>query len=100
MAARSLVSPSSAPSNPVNDNELLFSGDPKFALHGEILMLVIVLLFVTIFVVFVFLVYTRCRYTHPKLRDTELVMLKNHPVLMLKGQIEDGHGFNLFTGPI
>ncbi|KAF3448059.1 hypothetical protein FNV43_RR08767 [Rhamnella rubrinervis] len=97
MATSSLFSPSSAPSNPVNDHELLFSGDPKYALHGEIVMLVIFLLFITIFIVFLFFLYTKYRpYTHPKLGDSELVVSKNH----LKGQIEDGHGFNLFTGPI
>lgn len=100
MAMSSLFSPSLAPSNPAKDHELLFSDDPKFALHGEILMLVIVLFFVIIFLAFVFLFYTKCRYTHPKHRDTELVMSKSHPVCTPKGQIEDRYGFNLYAGPI
>lgn len=103
MEMSSQLSPSVSPVDPYNDHELLFSDDPKFALHGEILMLVIVLLFITIFTVFIFFLYKKYRHGRPKLGEGELVLSKSttQPALMLKGQIEeDRNGYNLFAGTI
>ncbi|KAK7349776.1 hypothetical protein VNO77_07434 [Canavalia gladiata] len=59
MATESLpLSPTMLPSGPQN-GELLFSGDPKFARHGVILMLVFVLLFSVFLLVLAMIIYMK-----------------------------------------
>ncbi|KAK9986174.1 hypothetical protein SO802_031125 [Lithocarpus litseifolius] len=56
--ASAQLSPIMAPNNPQRD-ELLFSEDPHFALHGEILMLVLVLFFALFLVFLLFFLYVK-----------------------------------------
>lgn len=56
--ASAQLSPFMAPNNPQRD-ELLFSDDPEFALHGQIMMLVFVLVFALFLVFLLFLLYVK-----------------------------------------
>lgn len=56
--ASAQLSPFMAPNNLQRD-ELLFSEDPDFALHGEIMMLVLVLFFSLFLVFLLFLLYVK-----------------------------------------
>lgn len=68
MAASAQLPPFMAPSYSQKE-ELLFSGDPKFALHGEIMMIIIVLFFALFIVFLVLFLYTKRSDDHdlPKL---------------------------------
>ncbi|XLS48506.1 hypothetical protein HN51_022864 [Arachis hypogaea] len=66
-------SPSMVPTstNPKNgDDKVYFSSDPKYALHGEILLLVLVLLFTSL-IFLALLIYTR------RFRDDNFIPHKN-----------------------
>jgi len=56
--ASAQLSPFMAPNNPQRD-ELHFSEDPDFALHGQIMMLVFVLVFALFLVFLLFLLYVK-----------------------------------------
>lgn len=76
--------------NPQKD-ELLFSGDRNFAVHGEIMLLVLVLLF-AFFLLFIiyFLFKRRYNYDSPKLSQSELVSQMNPSAAIFKVQLKDG----------
>jgi hypothetical protein len=63
-----------APNKSQKDQELLFSKDPKFALHGEIMMLVFVLVFALFLAFLVFFLYIKRHHGQPatKLGQPEL----------------------------
>ena len=74
MEASPQLSPFMAPNKSQKDQELLFSKDPKFALHGEIMMLVLVLVFALFLAFLVFFFYIKRHHGQPatKLGQPEL----------------------------
>ncbi|CAJ1948558.1 unnamed protein product [Sphenostylis stenocarpa] len=53
------LSPSLVPSDNAQNDELLFLSDPRFARHGEILLLVLVLLFSVFLLVIAVMMYMK-----------------------------------------
>ena len=99
-----MANASSQPSAPLAANsagpgkdELLFSGDRKFAMHGEIMLLVLVLLFASFLI---FIAYLLCKrrsnnsYSDdsPKLGQSEPTTPMNYStsIAMFKVQFKDG----------
>lgn len=78
MASSAQLSPLIAPKNSGKE-ELLFSGDPKFGLHGEIMMLILVLVFVIFLVFIVLFLYLKRSHDHPKLAQPELPWALQRP---------------------
>ncbi|KAB1224467.1 hypothetical protein CJ030_MR2G016356 [Morella rubra] len=77
MASGAQLSPFVAPSSHEKD-ELLFSGDPKFALHGEIMMLILLLVFASFLVFVLFFMYANAKrsHDHPKLAHPESLIFE------------------------
>ncbi|KAM1442210.1 hypothetical protein ACFX13_010104 [Malus domestica] len=59
MASAPLLSPSLAPNKSQNDELLPLIGHPKFAVQGEIMMLVLVLLFATFLIALLLFLHRR-----------------------------------------
>uniref|UniRef100_A0A5B6ZMN3 Uncharacterized protein n=1 Tax=Davidia involucrata TaxID=16924 RepID=A0A5B6ZMN3_DAVIN len=67
-----------------------FSGDRNFALHGEIMMLILVMLFTIFILSIVFFLYMKRVHGAAKLGPPELVSPSNYSFPMFKGQINYG----------
>ncbi|KAJ9180541.1 hypothetical protein P3X46_008769 [Hevea brasiliensis] len=79
------------PNNHPQKDELLVSGDRNFAIHGEIMLLVLLLLFAFFLLFLAYLLFKRrSKYDSPKLSQSELVYPMNTPATMFKIQFKDG----------
>jgi hypothetical protein len=59
MAGRAQISPPFMAPSYYQKEELLFSGDPKFFLHGELMMIILLLLFSAFIVFLLFFLYIK-----------------------------------------
>ncbi|KAG6771691.1 hypothetical protein POTOM_023073 [Populus tomentosa] len=76
---------------PDND-ELLVSGDRNFAVHGEIMMLVLLLLFTLFFLFILYLVCAKRLKDASRVPQSELISPRNFTFSNFKGQIRsEGH---------
>ncbi|KAJ9185409.1 hypothetical protein P3X46_005047 [Hevea brasiliensis] len=75
--------------NPQKD-ELLFSDDRNFAVHGEIMLLVLVLLFAFFLLFIVYFLCKRRSNDSPNISQSELVSPMNPSATMFKVQFKDG----------
>lgn len=75
-------------------DELLFSDDPNFALHGEIMMLIFVLLFIIFLFVLLFSLYMKKLYNggdhSTEHCSLEQVFPRNLPVVQFQDHLETG----------
>ncbi|KAK2656133.1 hypothetical protein Ddye_009185 [Dipteronia dyeriana] len=74
--------------NDDNNHQLLFSDDPDYALHGEIMLLVLVLLFIIFLFCLVFFIYVKRprRGGHPRQSPPEHFYPGNFPPPAVHGQ--------------
>lgn len=81
-----------APNNtiPQKDDELLFSSDRNFAVHGEIMLLVLVLLFALFLLFIVYLLCKRRSNESTKLSQLEVASPVNSTVTMFTVKVKDG----------
>ncbi|OAY41526.1 hypothetical protein MANES_09G109200v8 [Manihot esculenta] len=85
------LSDSLAPNNNPQNDELLFSGDRNFAIHGEIMLLVLVLLFASFLLFIVCFLCKSKSNDSSKLSQSELVSPVNPSAgSTFKVQFKDG----------
>jgi ABC-type glycerol-3-phosphate transport system permease component len=81
-----------APDDHLQNDELLVSGDRNFAVHGEIMMLVLLLLFTSFFLFILYLVCAKRLKDASKVTQSELISPRNFTISKFKGQIRsEGH---------
>ncbi|CAK7343820.1 unnamed protein product [Dovyalis caffra] len=89
--ASALSSVTLAPDVHARKDELLVSSDRNFAVHGEIMMLVLFLLFALFLLFILYFMCLKRLKDASKLSQSELVSPRNFTISNFKGQIRDGY---------